>query len=151
MRWIFQLGLVGLLVVASPLSYRSSAEWTGIGGGGGTSSGGGITVQGTIGQAGVHRASGGSVTVTGGFWSVIGVIQTPGAPVLSIKATAGGIAVSWPSEASDWVLEATANPAGGEAAWTSIPPPYATEGTRSGYSESMPFGRKFFRLRQSSP
>ena len=56
-----------------------SVDWYKVAGGGGTSTGGVYAVSGTIGQ---HDASGamngGNYSVTGGFWSLINVVQTPG-------------------------------------------------------------------------
>src|ERR1019366_9298185 len=67
---------------ASGQSY--SIDWYKIAGGG-TSTGGTYQVSGTIGQpdAGVAM-SGVNFSVSGGFWSLIAVVQTAGAPLLTI-------------------------------------------------------------------
>jgi hypothetical protein len=60
-------------------------------------------VSGTIGQ---HDAggpmAGGSYSLTGGFWSSISVVQTPGAPLLAITFNLGlpTVTISWPSSGS---------------------------------------------------
>jgi hypothetical protein len=59
-------------------------DWWTVGGGGGTSTSGVYAVSGTAGQydAGGLMA-GGNYSVTGGFWSVLGAVQSPGAPALT--------------------------------------------------------------------
>jgi len=86
-----KLYLLGLLISACclrawALSY--SIDWSTVDGGGGTSTGGVYTVSGTIGQpdAGLVM-SGGNYALQGGFWGIISVVQTPGAPLLSILCT----------------------------------------------------------------
>ena len=75
----------------SVFSFRGSAQsysidWYKVAGGGGTSTGGTYSVSGTIGQ---HDAggpmTGGNYSLTGGFWALISVVQTPGAPTLYIS------------------------------------------------------------------
>ena len=78
--------LIPLLLAASAVQAQQySIDWYKIAGGGGTSTGGVYAVSGTIGQ---HDAggpmTGGSYSLTGGFWSLITVVQTPGAPLLTI-------------------------------------------------------------------
>jgi hypothetical protein len=118
-----------------------------IAGGGGTSAGGVYTVSGTIGQ---HDASstlsGGNYSITGGFWSLISVVQTPGAPWLSLQRTATNtVAVSWPTGDSAWKLQWTASLLVTNS-WTDIAPPYATSATNSVYVEFAPAGNRFYRL-----
>ena len=53
-------------------------DWFTIDGGGGTSTGGVYSVSGTIGQPDAGGPmSGGQYSVTGGFWSLLSVVQTP--------------------------------------------------------------------------
>jgi len=49
-------------------------------GGGGTSTSAVYKVTGTIGQPDAGRMTNGQFTVEGGFWGIIGVVPTPGAP-----------------------------------------------------------------------
>ena len=67
----------------------NSIDWYKVAGGGGTSTGGTYQVSGTIGQ---HDAggpmTGGNYSLTGGFWALISVMQTPGAPTLYITVRA---------------------------------------------------------------
>jgi hypothetical protein len=85
-------------------------DWYKIAGGGGTSTGATYQVTGTIGQ---HDA-GGPVTgtnyysVTGGFWSLIAVVQTTGLPNLTITYSGTSVIVSWPNTGSG-TLQQNAN------------------------------------------
>jgi hypothetical protein len=46
---------------------------------------------------------GGNFSLTGGFWSLFAV-QTPGAPLLTIRLTTTNTAiVSWPSPSTGWL------------------------------------------------
>jgi hypothetical protein len=76
-----------------------SIDWSTIDGGGGTSTGGVYSVSGTLGQpdAGGPMTNG-QYSVTGGFWSLIKVVQTPGAPLLSITHAGNPAIVSWQSQ-----------------------------------------------------
>ena len=53
--------------------------------------------------------TGGSYSVTGGFWSLY-TVQTPGAPLLTIRLTgANSATVSWPSVSTGFVLQQNAS------------------------------------------
>jgi hypothetical protein len=83
----------GLLLIAFQLcAQQYSIDWYKIAGGGGTSTGATYQVSGTIGQpdATLQPMTGGNYSLTGGFWSLISVVQTSGAPMLyiSVPATA---------------------------------------------------------------
>jgi hypothetical protein len=63
-----------------------SIDWYKVAGGAGTSTGGVHAVSGTIGQPDAGTAmTGGSYSLTGGFWSLMSVVQTPGLPNLTIS------------------------------------------------------------------
>jgi hypothetical protein len=94
-----------MLPAANAQSY--SIDWYKVSGGG-TSTGSVYAVSGTIGQ---HDAggpmSGGNYSLTGGFWALYAV-QTPGAPVLSIKLTTTNTAMVCMANCyscGDWQLE----------------------------------------------
>src|SRR5208282_5324928 len=93
----FGLIITGLLLAlpklhAQPYTITSYK----IAGGGGTSSNGQFSVSGTIGQqdAGGPMA-GGNYSLTGGFWALISVVQTPGAPTLYISRSGSTLTVFW--------------------------------------------------------
>ncbi|MBA4149002.1 MAG: hypothetical protein H0X66_12870 [Verrucomicrobia bacterium] len=77
-----------------------SIDWHKIAGGGGTSTGGNYTLTGTIGQHDAGTMSGGNYTLEGGFLSGLVLIQTPGAPTLSIQISGANAVISWAADAS---------------------------------------------------
>jgi len=125
-------------------------HWSTIDGGGGTSAGGQFTLVGTIGQPDVGRMSGGQFAISGGFWSVVDVIQTPGAPLLSIERLANGaVRVFWTLPATGLVLDEvsaiTSSPVTG---WTQVPAAnYQTNATHISITIATPTGSRFYRLR----
>jgi hypothetical protein len=61
---------------------------------GGTNGGSVYSVSGTIGQQDAGNAmTGGAYSLTGGFWSLISLVQTPGAPTLAISLGGGRLRV----------------------------------------------------------
>ncbi|HKW30089.1 MAG TPA: hypothetical protein VJT54_12190 [Verrucomicrobiae bacterium] len=126
------------------VAQQYSIDWYKVAGGGGTSTGGTYSVSGTIGQ---HDAggpmSGGNYSLTGGFWALISVVQTPGAPTLLISHSGNTVTVYW-QNVSGWTLHQNAglaNPGGWSvnSSWTS------SNGTNSLILTS-PTGNLFFRL-----
>jgi hypothetical protein len=90
-----------LLALAAQGQY--AIDWQTMDGGGGTSTGGVYEISGTIGQpdAGASQ-QGGDVALQGGFWALIGVMQTEGAPELRIANNLDGTAtLSWTMAGSD--------------------------------------------------
>jgi hypothetical protein len=100
--------VVLLLTAVQAHSQPYTINWYKIAGGGGTSTGGVYSVSGTIGQ---HDAggpmTGGSYSLNGGFWSMIGVVQTPGAPLLTITLNPpfSTVTISWPSSGGSFTLQ----------------------------------------------
>jgi len=84
------------LISVSTAAAQYSITWSTIDGGGGTSVGGGYSISGTIGQpdAGVSMTNG-AYAVTGGFWVLPMLVQTPGAPTLYLTNAAPGLATIW--------------------------------------------------------
>jgi hypothetical protein len=123
-----------------------SIDWYKIAGGGGTSSNGNFVISGTIGQADAGQMSGGNYSLTGGFWSLISLVQTPGAPILNITYSGGNAIVSWDLPASGYLLEN--NPICGTNGWASISQSsYVTNGNTVSVTMSPPLnGMKYFRL-----
>ncbi len=135
---------VALLVPAAAHSQTYTIDWFKISGGGGTSTNGQYTLSGTIGQ---HDAggpmTGGGYSLTGGFWSLISVLQAPGAPTLYVSHAANTVTVYW-QDVSGWSLEQNNNlatPAGWStnSAWTT------SSGTNY-LNLTSPTGKLFFRL-----
>lgn len=104
------LPLAGALVGSTALA-QYSIPWSKVAGGGGTSTGGVYAVSGTIGQP---DASGpmtnGQYSVTGGFWALPMLIQTPEAPTLQMTNAAPGFAtIWWTPPTPGFVLQASAS------------------------------------------
>ncbi len=93
-----------LLVALSAGAQNYTVDWYKISGGGGTSTGGTYQVSGTIGQPDASGAmSGGQYSVTGGFWALIQVVQTPGAPTLYVSHSGNTVTVYW-QDVAGWNL-----------------------------------------------
>ena len=134
-----------LLAAAAVHAQQYSIEWYKIAGGGGTSTNGQYSVTGTIGQPDAGAAmSGGNYSLTSGFWSLISVVQTAGAPSLTITHSGDSVVVSWPVTAG-YALQQNNNlsvPAGWGASGYTITP---NNGTNS-ITITPPAGNLFFRL-----
>src|SRR5262245_30007329 len=101
-------GLVAVFAMASVVAQSYSVDWYKVDSGAGTSTGGVYSVTGSIGQpdASATPMSGGNYSVVGGFWSFAAAIQTPGAPLLTVKATGASIVtISWPSPSTGYILQ----------------------------------------------
>src|SRR5665213_2628504 len=102
--------LFSLLLPVLGFAQQYSIDWYKIAGGGGTSTGATYQVTGTIGQPDAGGAmSGGNFSVTGGFWSLISVVQTSGAPTLTITNSGNNVIVSWPYPSTGWTLQQNSN------------------------------------------
>src|SRR5271157_5333448 len=115
------LSLSALAWLALPAFAQNYAiGWFTIAGGGGASGGGQYSLSGTVGQADASPAmTGGNYSLTGGFWSLIALAQTPGAPFLQIRHTGGTVTIFWQA-VPGWTLEqkAVLAAAGG---WSAAP------------------------------
>ena len=129
-------------VQLSALAQSYSIDWYKIAGGGGTSSNGQLSVTGTIGQPDASGAmSGGSYSLTGGFWSLYAV-QTPGAPLLTITYAGNQAVVSWSPSVTGWTLQTNANLA--TPTWGN----YLGTIVNNSVTNAPPKGNLFFRLKQ---
>ncbi len=124
-----------------------SLDWSTIDGGGGTSTGGVYSVSGTIGQPDAGPAmTGGNYSLTGGFWSLLSVVQTPGAPLLSITRTATNtVAVTWPSPSTGWTLQQNTNSIS-SVNWSNVTSTIQDNGTTKSLIANPPTGNRFYRL-----
>ena len=136
--------LFGLLVPTISFAQSYSIDWYKVSGGGGTNTGGTYQVSGTIGQ---HDAggpmSGGSYSLTGGFWALISVAQTPGAPTLYITGSGNTVTVYW-QNVSGWSLQQNTNLAA-PANWSASNGVTNSNGTNY-LNLTSPAGNLFFRL-----
>ena len=99
----------------------------------------------TIGQPDAGPTmTGGSLTLDGGFWSII-ALQTPGAPLLSIERVGSGVRVYWPTSAAAFFLDQSLTITG---TWSQVAFPYTTNATDISITVAAPVGNKFYRLRK---
>jgi hypothetical protein len=117
-------------LAATAQSY--TIDWYKIAGGGGTSTGGTYVVNGTIGQPDASGAmTGGPFSLTGGYWSMISVVQTAGIPNLIIVPNGpNSVKILWPNSGS-YTLQQNNNLA------------TATGWATTGYSITNGFGTNF--------
>lgn len=144
------LGFILLLSAfcLSAVGQSYSIDWYKIAGGGGTSTGGAYQVSGTIGQPDASGAlTGGSYSLTGGFWSLIAVVQTAGLPNLTITHSGNSVIVSWPATGS-YTLQQNSNLAV-SAGWATSGYSITTSNGTNSITITSPAGKLFFRL--SSP
>jgi len=137
-----------LLVPAISFAQSYAINWYKVAGGGGVSSGTNgssvYSVSCTIGQPDASGAmTGGSYSLTGGFWSLISVAQTAGAPTLYIDHSGGTVTIFW-QDAAGWSLQQNNNlaAAGG---WSGSSGVATANGTNT-LTISSPAGNLFFRL-----
>ena len=146
MKTFLLLPAAWLLLAFSVCAQSYSIDWYKVAGGGGTSTGAIYSVSGTIGQ---HDAggpmTGGNFSLTGGFWALYAV-QTPGAPVLSIKLTTTNTAmVYWPSPSTSFTLQVNTNLA--TTNWVTPAESVTDNGTIKFIIVNPPVGNRFYRLR----
>ncbi len=143
--------LLTLCLFATALCLRASAQsysidWYKIAGGGGTSTGAVYSISGTIGQSDASQLmTGGNYTLTAGFWSLVGTVQTLGAPLLSIVRQGAGVTVCW-QNVSGWNLQQNSNLAG-PGGWSAATGVTTNNGTNC-LNLPLPAGNIFFRLHQ---
>ena len=141
------LTLSMLLAAVSVQAQSYSIDWYKIAGGGGTRTGGVYSVSGTIGQADASAPlTGGNFSVTGGFWSLVNVVQTPGAPTLNITRSGNTVTVYW-QDVSGWSLVQSSSVATPIASWSASSSPTLTGGTNY-LNLVSPAGNLFFRLKK---
>ena len=139
------LALIASAVSAEAQSY--SIDWHKVAGGGGQSVGGSYQINGTIGQPEANGVmSGGNYTMTGGFWSLISVVQTPGAPLLYMSYAGNTVTVYWQNVSGCTLQECGCF--AGSTGWTNCPwAPVTWNGTNY-VNIVKPTASLFFRLRK---
>lgn len=151
-RWCLKLGaslVVGawclvLFSVSNASAQSYSINWYKVAGGGGTSTNGQYSLSGTIGQPDASGAlTGGNYSLTGGFWALYSVAQTPGAPTLYITISGNTVTVYWQS-VSGWVLQDTSSLTP-PVSWTQNNNWLPSNGTNY-LTITPPAGNEFFRL-----
>jgi hypothetical protein len=134
-----------LVLPAVGFAQQYSIDWFKIAGGGGTSTGATYQVTGTIGQPDASSAmSGGPYSVTGGFWSLIAVVQTAGLAHLGIVHSGNSVIVSWPNTGT-YTLQQNSNLAA-PAGWAPSGYSISTSNGTNSVTITPPTGNLFFRL-----
>ena len=137
---LMPLGSVG----AQPFTLKSTQI-----GGAPPSSGGGFTVVGETGKSDSGESSGGGFTAKGGVSGLMAVLQTPGAPVLTLTRAGGGAVISWPADATGYALEVSTS-LSAFGAWQVVgQTPVESNGMKSVTIAFQP-GARFYRLRRST-
>jgi len=146
MKPITALALSLFASIGTLCAQTYSIDWSTIDGGGGTSTGGVYSITGTIGQPDAGTMSGGNYTVVGGFWGSVAVVQTPGAPSLSIfRTTTNTVAVTWPSPSTGWTLQQNTNSVS-SVNWSNVTSGIQDGGTTRTLVVNPPAGNRFYRL-----
>jgi hypothetical protein len=148
--WLMNGLLLSVVTLIQDLGLAQpyAIDWYKVSGGGGTSSGGQYIINGTIGQ---HDAggpmTGGNYSLMGGFWSLISIVQTPGAPLLVIQWINPTIVnVSWPSPSTGFALQQNSDLKTGT--WANYSGTINDDGTTKSVTISPPAGTLFFRLKK---
>jgi hypothetical protein len=143
--------LLALLMPALSQAETYSINWYKVAGGGGASTGtnGSLvySVSSTVGQQDAGGAMvGGPYALTGGFWSLIALVQTTGAPMLYITKSGDSAIISWPSPSTGYYLQTNSNLA--TTNWLNFIGPIVTNGagTTNSVTITPPVGNLFFRL-----
>ena len=138
--------LLAGLVPGLGFGQNYTIDWYKIAGGGGTSTGGTYQVNGTIGQPDASGAlTGGGYSLTGGFWSIISVVQAAGLPNLVIVPNGpNSVQIRWPATGS-YTLEQNNNLAA-TAGWAASGYTVSTANGTNSVTISPPRGNVFFRL-----
>ena len=148
-RLVAGIALASLLLALNGASAQTySIDWYKIAGGGGTSTGGQYVVSGTIGQ---HDAggpmTGGNYSLTGGFWSLVAAIQTPGAPLLSVFRTpTNTVVITWPAPSTGFVLQQNGDLR--TTSWATATGAFSVVNGQNQMIVAPPIGNQFYRLKQ---
>jgi hypothetical protein len=118
-----------------------------IAGGSGTSAGGVFSVSGSIGQPAAGTAmTNGQFSVSGGFWELPTIVQTPGAPFLSLTSVGTNAVLVWSSSFPNWALEESANSL--LNAWSAVSLPRSTNSGQISVIVPMNAAHSGFRLKK---
>ena len=144
------LKLIPLLLLLATACTARSAEinWWTFTGGGGKAQNGSVALGGAIGPIApaLSPATGGNYSLKGGFWSLLSLVQTPGAPSLTITLTATNTAlVSWPSPSAGFSLQQNTN-GSGSVNWSNLATPPTDNGIIKYIIVNPPTGNRFYRL-----
>lgn len=144
--------LLALVLGASVTRAQSYSITSGkITGGGGVSSGTGpagtFAMTGTIAQPEAHPAStGGTYSLSGGFFSQYIAVQRLGAPRLIIRPNGANVELVWASNVPGWVLQTNTADLN-SASWADVAGAPSLSEPEQYHTFPMGPGRVFYRLR----
>jgi hypothetical protein len=134
-----------LFIAVSVGAQNFSIDWHTIDGGGGASTGGVYSISGTIGQPDAGVMSGGSYSLAGGFWGIIGIVQIPDGPLLTIHRTqTNSVVISWPSPSTGFSLQQATDLT--TSTWNAPTESVSDNGTNKFIIVNPPAGNRFYRL-----
>lgn len=147
------LSFLAVLLLSAAVSHAQSYSLAAatVNGGGGVSSGSGaagtFTLTGAIAQQAWNASTGGTYSLSGGFFSQYYALQREGAPPLTIRRSGANVQVVWASSVPGWILQQNTADLG-SANWVDV----AASPTVSGNEQYQQFpagsGRVFYRLRK---
>ena len=139
-------GLTGTgFIVIQETRYQNN--WFKVAGGGGASTNAEFRLIGTAGQQDAAAMAGVGFNLAGGYWTALSVVQTPGAPLLTIRETASNTAViSWPSPSTGFNLQQNSDLT--TTNWVTPSESVTDNGTVKYIMVNPPTGNLFFRLKQ---
>ena len=139
----------GAILELDYLPPRFTVDWYCLAAGGASSAtpGGRFAISSTIGQAAPNPpAAQGRFELSSGYWALVGVVQTVGAPLLTSRLMGAQVRVSWISTPDTaWKLQQTSHTPD-QAVWSDAPYPVADDGVERSVLILAPNGRAFFRL-----
>jgi hypothetical protein len=142
----FVLILSAAWLVGNATAQNYTIDWYKVAGGSGASTNGQYSLSGTIGQYDAGGPmTGGSFSLTGGFWSLFAV-QTPGASTLFIMKSGNNAVLYWSASATGYHLESNGSPAN-SGGWGTVPGIPVTVGGFNYVTNGITPGNKFYRLR----
>ena len=145
MKHIFGIVCLVCLTSVAARAQNYSIDWYTVDGGGGTSTGGAYSLSGTVGQPDAGLMSGGAYSLAGGFWGIIGVVSTPGGPLLSVRRTqTNTVVISWPSPSAGFYLHQIFNL--NTTNWSAPSESVADNGTNKFIVVNPPTGNRIYRL-----
>jgi hypothetical protein len=107
-------------------------------------------IYGSVAAPGGSGMAGGRFSLSGGIAGLIGLVQSPGAPMLHIGSSPMGLVVFWERPAHGFILEETPflqEPLEATT-WTRVTLEYQTNATHVLVPVTTDSGQRFYRLRR---
>jgi len=147
-QWLRGIFCAVWLVIPGLLDAQDfDLDWFAVAAGGGESSGGDFELSATIGQPAAGDMSGVDFAISGGFWSIVTIVETPVDLALHVNLAGGNVVMSWLQNGSaGFALEETAALANSTTTWIAVNvAPQASNGTNS-VQLPLASGNRFYRL-----